>query len=133
MKERVYKSVFYTFLVACIGLLYYLFGKFTGIYIPCLFHKITGLYCPGCGVTRMLTALLEGHVQKAFDCNEAVFLLLPFLGAVFIRHLRRYILGIRKKATRLEMALTYFALAAVILFGILRNIPYFYFLRPPLT
>lgn len=28
---------------------------------PCLFWQLTGLYCPGCGGTRAVLALLKGH------------------------------------------------------------------------
>lgn len=34
--------------------------------IPCLFHEITGLYCPGCGGTRALKALLKGEFLLSF-------------------------------------------------------------------
>ncbi len=30
--------------------------------MPCLFLEITGLYCPGCGGTRALKALLRGEI-----------------------------------------------------------------------
>lgn len=33
---------------------------------PCLFHWITGLYCPGCGGTRAIGALLQGQLLKSF-------------------------------------------------------------------
>lgn len=33
---------------------------------PCLFHLLTGLYCPGCGGTRAIWALLRGDVLKSF-------------------------------------------------------------------
>lgn len=32
---------------------------------PCLFHFITGYYCPGCGGTRAIRALLHGHVLQS--------------------------------------------------------------------
>lgn len=32
----------------------------------CRFKEATGLYCPGCGGTRAVRALLSGHIIKAF-------------------------------------------------------------------
>ena len=34
--------------------------------IPCLFHELTGFYCPGCGGTRAVLALLAGHPILSF-------------------------------------------------------------------
>ena len=30
--------------------------------MPCVFQELTGLYCPGCGGTRALKALMKGDV-----------------------------------------------------------------------
>lgn len=30
--------------------------------MPCLFQELTGLYCPGCGGTRAVKALLKGKI-----------------------------------------------------------------------
>ncbi len=32
---------------------------------PCLIFKLFGIYCPGCGGTRAVEALLHGHLLKA--------------------------------------------------------------------
>lgn len=37
------------------------FRLISGGRFPCLFHALTGLYCPGCGGTRAIKALLKGH------------------------------------------------------------------------
>lgn len=34
--------------------------------VPCLFHMFTGLYCPGCGGTRAVKALLQGKPVLSF-------------------------------------------------------------------
>ncbi len=33
---------------------------------PCTFHLLTGYYCPGCGGTRAVIALLHGHLLQSF-------------------------------------------------------------------
>lgn len=38
----------------------------TQIIYPCVFHRLSGLYCPGCGGTRAVKALLDGHLVKCF-------------------------------------------------------------------
>lgn len=40
--------------------------------IPCLFHEWTGLYCPGCGGTRAVKALLGGHPLLSFLYHPVV-------------------------------------------------------------
>lgn len=46
---------------------------------PCPFHALTGLYCPGCGSTRALHALLGGDIGQAMAMNPLLVLLLPVL------------------------------------------------------
>lgn len=41
--------------------------------IPCLFHELTGFYCPGCGGTRALKALLGGHPLLSILYHPLVF------------------------------------------------------------
>lgn len=46
---------------------------------PCSFHALTGLYCPGCGSTRALHALLHGDVTQAMAMNPLLVIALPLL------------------------------------------------------
>ena len=51
--------------------MYLLISKITGFRIenylyPCLFHTVTGYYCPGCGGTRAVCALFQGHLLISF-------------------------------------------------------------------
>jgi hypothetical protein len=43
----------------------------------CFFRRITGLECPGCGMTRGTTALLQGRFSDAFLFNPVGMILLP--------------------------------------------------------
>lgn len=38
----------------------------TDIMYPCVFHRLSGLYCPGCGGTRAVKALLDGQFIACF-------------------------------------------------------------------
>lgn len=46
--------------------------------MPCVFRSVTGLYCPGCGGTRAVSALLHGRLLTSFVCHPLV----PFTAAV---------------------------------------------------
>ena len=50
--------------------------------LPCIFHELTGLYCPGCGGTRALKALLRGDVVLSFLYHPLV-LYCVFVAAIF--------------------------------------------------
>lgn len=46
---------------------------------PCLFFRLTGYYCPGCGGTRALKALLAGRLLQSLRLHPLV----PY-GAAFL-------------------------------------------------
>lgn len=39
---------------------------------PCVFHLMTGWYCPGCGGTRAVKALLRGNLIESFHYHPVV-------------------------------------------------------------
>lgn len=51
--------------------------------LPCLFRFFTGLYCPGCGGTRAVKALLSGEIVKSLYFHPLV-LYVAAAGAVEI-------------------------------------------------
>jgi len=68
---------------------------------PCWMHALLGIPCPACGSSRMLDALLRGHVLDAFLLNPFYFLLVPLSLAIvsaaalmgprtFLRRLERW-------------------------------------------
>lgn len=67
---------------------FFLLWKFTGFTIsaylpPCMFHMMTGLYCPGCGGTRAVYALLRGDILTSLFYYPFV-LYAAVLGAWFM-------------------------------------------------
>ena len=79
----------------------------------CLLHQTTGLHCPGCGATRALAALLHGDLRRSLANN---LLLIPALIAFLTALWHPKLLENRR--------LTAGALAVLILFAILRNLPW---------
>ncbi len=112
--------------------LFLLLWLFDVIKIPlfCPIYQLTHLYCPGCGITRMLKSLLRGHFYQAFRYNPLVFLTLPF---ALLYVLDQYIAFQKHKkaiTSHLEPYLWYILIVIFIVYGILRNVPYFDFLKP---
>lgn len=115
-------------IIAILGfLLYYLLNLYTGFAIFCPFHKFTGLYCPGCGVTRMLFSLIKLDFYQAFRYNPLVFILL-IIGIIYL--LIKFILKKFNIIIKVPNYVWYILIIIVIIYGILRNIPYFNYLIP---
>lgn len=48
--------------------------------VPCFFSTVLGIYCPGCGGTRALSALLHGHFFSAVWYHPFI----PYCAFVYI-------------------------------------------------
>jgi hypothetical protein len=97
------------------------------VFPPCPMHAVTGLWCPGCGATRASYLLLHGDVASALHFNAMWVVLAPlalyqsvaFAGEAFgVRWLRRI---------PLSQPVIVALLAALIGFGIVRNLPFAFF------
>lgn len=96
----------------------------SGFYPRCPIHAMFHLYCPGCGGTRAVSALLHGRVADALHFNPLLVALLPFLllflSVAWIRAIRDIqfrwpgVPGIWVKAM----------LVAAIAFAVIRNLPH---------
>ena len=56
----------------------YLALTYVGLRISCPIHSLTGVFCPGCGSTRAVRALLGGDLELAIH-NNALLLISPVL------------------------------------------------------
>ena len=96
----------------------------SAIYPVCHFHRLTGWHCPGCGSLRALHHLTHGDFVAAFNCNPLLIVSLPVLAWVASRRL----IWRRSNPTPLPSSVKHAApwiiVGVVVLFGILRNLPY---------
>jgi hypothetical protein len=93
-----------------------------GFYPRCHFYALTGLQCPGCGGLRAGHALLHGQVAEAFRLNALFVASLPALLALAAW---RWHLRARGQSARRPLRATWvwIFVAAVIVFGVVRNLP----------
>lgn len=130
MKKNMFKigmALFLGVVVFC----YIFFSNQSKIVIPCLFHKITGLYCPGCGITRCFNALLHFDFYQAFRYNPLVFILLPFALVYLLITIYSKLRGKRNLLDKkIPSWMWYLLVVVALIFGIIRNIPYFDWLAP---
>lgn len=97
------------------------------IAIACVFYEVTGLYCPGCGITRAILSLVEGDIYQAFRYNPIIFVDIP---VIIITSIIDFIYKDNKKVKKITNIIYIMLLVITLLFGVLRNIPYFSFLAP---
>ena len=107
-------------LICCAGIAYLIWIRCGGFAVPCLFHEVTGLQCPGCGITRMLTAVSELDFGAALQANAFLLLTSPYLSFLLLYSAYKWVRNERIGAKAEAAAAVY--CVGLIVFGILRNI-----------
>lgn len=114
--------------VSGVAAILYFFSPYdSGLYAACPFKALTGLYCPGCGTLRGLHELLHGHPATAFGLNPLMVISLPFVAFSIIKYITAGILGWSERKIFIPSVFIWLLLAIIILFWILRNLPYYPF------
>jgi hypothetical protein len=101
----------------------------TWFYPPCPFRAFTGYLCPGCGTTRALHQLFNGHIAAAFRLNPLMMILLPFAGYSGASSALEATIGRPLPRVFIPAVYIWVLLAVIVTFWILRNIPYITMLR----
>ncbi len=89
---------------------------------PCPSRWLTGLFCPGCGTTRALHALLHGDLPGALAMNPLMVVSLPPVAVLLAQALDLLPKPLEPLARRLGNARAW--AAVVISYAVLRNLPW---------
>ena len=128
-----YKNIIISIILLILLLIYVLVGNKVNLYIPCPIKFITGLYCPGCGITRMILSILKGDLYQAFRYNPLVFILTPFLIFYFLEISISKICNKKSICKKIPNYVFYILIVALVVYGVLRNIDMFSYLRPTIV
>jgi len=121
--ERIITGGILSVMGAAVATIGYFNPVTAGFFPVCPLYAMTGIYCPGCGLTRSLHALLQGDILSALHFNA----LFPFYAFIFGYFILSGILtvirgrGLTYKFFRAWMMFGFLGLT--LLFGVLRNIP----------
>ena len=96
-------------------------------YPRCLLYTFTGWQCPGCGGLRATHQLLHGHFAAAFRYNPLFVLMLPVLAGLLVGYVHREATGRTLAHPFRRPAWCWGLAAAVIVFGVGRNLSLFAF------
>lgn len=88
--------------------------------MTCFFYLLTGLYCPGCGGTRGMHALLQGHVLLSIHENP-MSLFLVLTGCLFLTEQILQKTGHEKKILPKSRLFWYSVLLVWLVWAVLRN------------
>jgi len=110
--------------------IYLIFGDMFGVYVPCIFRKITHLYCPGCGITRMLAAILTGDFYQALRYNPLICILLPLAIVYLVDYLINQARGQKSLLVRTPNWVWILMIVVLVIYGIMRNLLWFEYLAP---
>lgn len=103
----------------------FIYFKFIVPILPdssCFFWKVFGLYCPGCGGTRAVDALLHGHILQSLWYHPLVIYTVVVFGGFMLTNTMRKLHILHIKGWKFHAWQLYGALVIVLCNWILKNI-----------
>ena len=130
------KAILYSGLAVILILLLSLYLNFSpkefNFFPKCMFHSLTGLHCPGCGSQRAIHAILNGQIIEGLKYNLLIILAIFVLSYQIVQQIIVYFYPEKNNNILYKSATPWVIFIIIILFWILRNIPFapFTFLAP---
>lgn len=90
--------------------------------IPCMLYRVLGLYCPGCGGTRAVDALLHGHIFESLWYHPLVLYTIVIFGGFMLTQTFERLHIWRIKGWKFHEWHLFGALGIVVINWILKNI-----------
>jgi hypothetical protein len=98
-----------------------------GFFPACPLYSTTGYACPGCGLTRGFHALFHGDILTALDFNALIPLVMLFFGYIFASLVSVAIRGRGLVLGNWNLIMLWVTLGILVVFGVLRNLPFYPF------
>jgi Protein of unknown function (DUF2752) len=113
-------------LAGTVGLIYLYFNdpRLSHFYPPCIFHRLFGIWCPGCGLTRGTYCLMHFEFKEALNYNLLLMCASPFIAYDGIIWFLNKGEDAKYKSLMGERMPAWILFVVVILFTVLRNLPY---------
>jgi hypothetical protein len=92
----------------------------------CVLHELTGYYCPGCGGTRAVDALLRGQLVKSFLFHPVVVYTLAGMLAFVVSHTLNILTREKIPAMMFRVQFFYVMIGVILLQWIIKNAIYFF-------
>lgn len=112
------------------GLVAFVDPEQAGGYPLCPFRLLSGLWCPVCGSTRAVHALLHADLAAAASFNVLLLLAIPAMGYAWLAWASPRLGGPRLPRPGVAPGVWWGLLAVGLAYGILRNLPAFSVLAP---
>lgn len=125
MRERLIKVIKSGAAILAAGCAYLVFAVKTGRFIPCPFRLLTGFKCPGCGISHMFVCLARLDFAGAWSCNRAALIMLPLLLFFIGKYIYQWVRTGKYRASKAEKAVQSVMIAALLIFGVTRNLNIF--------
>ncbi len=109
---------------AAVAVLFFFDPATAGFFPVCTLHELTGWQCPGCGGLRAIHQLTHGHLAAAWRLNPLLVALLPVAFWLGLREAVRVTTGREWPGLVTRPIFVWLLATAVVLFGILRNLPW---------
>lgn len=128
LEDEIYRIGIWFLVIGAISVLAYFKIILPNVKIsPCVAYSVFGIYCPGCGGTRAVNALLHGEILKSVWYHPIVLYSAVIFGTFMLTHTLERIGVPRIKGIKFHNWYMYVAIIILVLNVIIKNVLKFCF------